>query len=350
MNKPKNILIARTDRIGDVVLTLPLCSIIKKHYPESRVSFLLRDYTSTLAKGNSFIDEIIILKEKNGKPLIFENIKLLKNKFDVCIIAYPTFRIALILFLSGIKIRIGTGYRWYSFLFNKKIYEHRKDAKYHELEYNVRLLKKIGIDEKVSPNNIHFGIVPSSESIEKVNILLESKNISVNKIIIIHPGSGGSSVDFPISKMKELTKKISDELDVEILITGSRNEKELCQTLVVSEKTKNFAGELNLSELIALIDKCKLLIANSTGPIHIAAALDKFVIGFYPNIITCSEERWGPYTNKKVIFKPNINCNSFQKENRETNCMNTIDVKDVFEAVKKILNSQQLDYYELSSE
>jgi len=342
MNKPKNILIARTDRIGDVVLTLPLCSIIKKYFPESRVSFLLRNYTSALAKNNSYIDEIIILKEKNGKALIFENIKLLKNKFDVCIIAYPTFRIALILFLSGIKIRIGTGYRWYSFLFNKKIYEHRKDAKYHELEYNVHLLRKIGIDEKVSPGNVQFGLTPSAESIQKVNELLELKNISNNKsVIILHPGSGGSSVDFPIFKMKELAKKISDELDAEIIITGSKNEKELCQTLVVSEKTKNFAGELNLSELIALIDKCKLLIANSTGPIHIAAALGKFVIGFYPDIVACSEKRWGPYTNKKIIFKPKISCLNFQKENKEINCMDTIDVNDVFEAVKKILYGKQ---------
>ena len=341
MNKPKNILIARTDRIGDVVLTLPLCSIIKKHFPESRISFLLRDYTSALAKNNPFIDEVIILKEKNGKALIWENIKLLKNKFDVCIIAYPTFKLALILFLSKIKIRIGTGYRWYSFLFNKKVYEHRKDAKHHELEYNVHLLKKIGIDENVNPNNIQFGLKPSIESIERVNELLKSKNISSQKsIIILHPGSGGSSLDFPINKMKELAQKISDELDVEILITGNKSEKELCQSLVVSEKTKNIAGKFNLSELIALIDKCKLLIANSTGPIHIAAALGKFVVGFYPNIVTCSEERWGPYTNKKIIFKPKINCYDSTKEN---NCMDTIEVEEVFEAVKKIINNYLQD-------
>ncbi|MEJ5351949.1 MAG: glycosyltransferase family 9 protein [Melioribacteraceae bacterium] len=337
MNKPKNILIVRTDRIGDVVLTLPLCSIIKKYFPKSKISFLLRDYTSALAKNNPFIDEVIILKEKKGKTLIWENIKLLKNKFDVCIIAYPTFRLALILFLSKIKIRIGTGYRWYSFLFNKKVYEHRKDAKYHELEYNVHLLKKIGIDENVNPLNIQFGLKPSIESTERVNELLKSKNIlSQKSIIILHPGSGGSSLDFPVNKMKELAKKISDELDVEILITGSKNEKELCQSLAVSKKTKNIAGEFNLSELIALIDKCKLLIANSTGPIHIAAALGKFVIGFYPNIVTCSEERWGPYTNKRIIFKPKINCYDSTKEN---NCMDTIEVEEVFEAVKKILNN-----------
>ncbi|MCX7798509.1 MAG: glycosyltransferase family 9 protein [Melioribacter sp.] len=337
MTEHKNILIVRTDRIGDVVLTLPLCSIIKKHYPNSKISFLLREYTSALAKNNPYIDEVLVIKEKNEKLLILENIKNLKGKFDICIVAYPTFRIALILLLAGIKIRIGTGYRWYSFLFNKRVYEHRKDAKYHELEYNIHLLEKIGIYENINIEKVEFGLKPDKENVEKVEKILNEKKISLHKnIIIIHPGSGGSSIDFPIYKMKELTKKISNELDVEIIITGNQNEKELCQKLIVSKNTKNFAGELELAQLIALISKCNLLIANSTGPIHIAAALGKFVIGFYPNLITCSEKRWGPYTNKKIIFTPNI-------KNQDTqNSMDSIDVNDVFNAVKKILsqNSQ----------
>ena len=164
MNLPKNILIVRTDRIGDVVLTLPVAPILKKYFPDSKVSFLLRNYTAPLAKNNISIDEVISVDEKNGKVQILSNVKKLKGKFDTCIVAYPTFRIALILFLSGIKIRIGTGYRWYSFLFNKKIYDHRKISEYHELEYNVRLLRAFGINEKITPDNVQFNLQPESES------------------------------------------------------------------------------------------------------------------------------------------------------------------------------------------
>ncbi len=342
MINPKNILIVRTDRIGDVVLTLPLCPIIKKYYPDAKISFLLHEYTKSLAQNNSYIDEIILLKEKNNKELIFENIKQLKNKFDVCIVARPTLRLAIILYLSGIRIRIGTGYRWYSFLFNEKVYEHRKDAKFHELEYNVHLLRKIGIDENVNYENITFNLIPDKESINRVEKLLFDKKIDTRKnIVIIHPGSGGSSIDYPIYKMKELTKKISDELDVEILITGSREEKELCNQLVIGSKTKNLAGELDLSELIALIDKCKILIANSTGPIHLAAALRKHVIGFYPTIPTCSEERWGPYTKKKIIFKPKNDSYRSNKKKNNFNFMETIDVNEVFQSIKKIIDNNQ---------
>lgn len=339
MSAPKNILIVRTDRIGDVVLSLPLASIIKKHFPSAKVTFLLRSYTAPLAANNTDIDEVIILNENDGKASIKENVNTLKNKFDVCVTAFPTFRIAWILFLSHIKTRIGSGYRWYSFLFNKKVYEHRKYAEHHELEFNVRLLKQIGIDENVNHGNVDFKLAPLPESIKVIEKDFSSLEIDAEKkIIIVHPGSGGSSVDLPFDKLKELVKKISEDRELEILITGSKSEAELCQQLVVNERTKNLAGKYELPELIALISKADLMIANSTGPVHIASALGKYVVGFYPHIVSCSEERWGPYTNKKIIFKPAVQNRQKNKEDyRRENLMRTINVDEVWESVKSIL-------------
>ncbi|MBI1936494.1 MAG: glycosyltransferase family 9 protein [Ignavibacteriales bacterium] len=339
MNTPKNILIVRTDRIGDVVLSLPLASIIKKHFPSAKVTFLLRNYTAPLAANNPDIDDVIILKENGGKSGIKENVNMLKNKFDICVTAFPTFRIALILFLSKIKTRVGSGYRWYSFLFNKKVYEHRKFAEHHELEFNVRLLKQIGIDENVNRGNVEFKLTPLPERIKVIEKDFKSLGIDEKKkIIIVHPGSGGSSVDLPSDMLKELIEKISSDPGLEILITGSNAEAELCQQLVVNGRTKNLAGKYELPELIALIDKADLMIANSTGPVHIAAALGKYVVGFYPHIVSCSEERWGPYTNKKNIFKPAVQSRQKNKEDyRRENLMRTINVDEVWESVKSIL-------------
>jgi len=343
MNPPKNILIVRTDRIGDVVLSLPLAQIIKKHFPDCKITFLIREYTRPLAEGNPNIDEVITLKEKNGKPSLAKNITMLKNKFDVCIFVYPTFPIALILFFSSIKTRIGTGYRWYSFLFNKKIYDHRKYGERHELEYNIRLLQLLEIDEQINFDNVTFGIAISKQSEEKISEVLKSIRVDNQKpIIIFHPGSGGSSFDLPLHKMKGIINSLKQE-PVKILITGNEAEKELCQSLVVNNSIINLAGQFNLSELIALINKCDLMIANSTGPIHIAAALGKYVIGFYPKIPSCSSKRWGPYTNKKIIFSPTIDCNNCTRQQCEKlNCMESIRVEEVVKAVKDILENSKM--------
>ena len=339
--EPRNILIVRTDRIGDVVLSLPLARIIKQHYPKAKVTFLVRAYTKALVENNHFIDEVIILKEKSTKILIAENVKQLKQKnFDTAIVVYPTFKIALITFLSGIKYRVGSGYRLYSFLFNKKVYEHRKDAVKHELEYNLSLLSQLGINHIGGTNNVSFDLDVNKSSLNKVESLLGSLGINEKeKFVIIHPGSGGSAVDLPIDKFIELVKMLSDT-KIKIVLTGSENEKEICNQLVLNELVFNLAGELNLEELIALISKCSLLIANSTGPIHIAAALDKYTFGFYPKVKVCSANRWGPYTEKKFIYEPEIECNNCTVEQcAELNCMNSINVAHVYNDIIKVLEN-----------
>jgi lipopolysaccharide heptosyltransferase II len=341
MITPKNLLIVRTDRIGDVVLSLPLAELVKRHFPECKVTYLLREYTKCIAQNHPFIDNILLLNEENGRVSIINNIKeLSKYNFDTCVIVYPTFQTVLITFLSRIKNRIGTGYRWYSFLLNNKIYEHRKYAEKHELEYNVGLLEAFGIDEKVNVDNIEFHLKVSEESKQKIDELLFQNNIDLQKpIIIIHPGSGGSAIDLPLNSFKELVEMILKNTDATIIITGLASEKELCNQLTFDNSIKNFAGILSLSDLIALIDNSSIVISNSTGPIHIAAAVKKRVIGFYPKILSCSAKRWGPYSNKAKIFVPEIDCSDCTREQCERlDCMSSIKMSKVFSEVKNLLN------------
>jgi lipopolysaccharide heptosyltransferase II len=346
MITPRNILIARTDRIGDVVLSLPLAGIVKKHFPDCRVSFLVRNYTKDLVENHPQIDEVILLEEKNGKVPIIKNVrKLRKKSFDTGVIVYPTLVTALIVFLSQIKIRIGSGYRWYSFLFNKRIFEHRKYAEKHELEFNVNLLKPLGIEEAITTDNVKFGLRINEKSLERVKNILNEQGVDLQKdIILVHPGSGGSSVDLPITKFTGLVKNLSSGNDVAIILTGSEDDIESCNSIAYDSKVTSLAGRFNLSELIALISLCDIFISNSTGPIHIAAALGKKAIGFYPKIPVNSKERWGPYTKNKVVFEPEIECSDCTREQCEKlDCMNSINVDNVKMEIEKFLERNKIE-------
>ena len=342
MNSPKNILIVRTDRIGDVVLSLPMAELVKKKYPDCRVAYFIRNYTRPLIDGNPFIDEVVIAEESDGEILLKKSLEIIKSKnFDTSVVVNPTLKISLIMFLAGIGNRIGTGYRWYSFLFNKKVYEHRKYAEKHELEYNVNLLNKIDIDFKDFSDEINFHLKVDDKSSEKINSILAEKGFKAgNKIVIIHPGSGGSSVDLPKEKLIELTRKLSDLKNVTTVITGSKSESKLCKEFEINQSVLNLSGQLDLSLLKALINKADLFISNSTGPMHIAAALGVHVIGFFPKILSCSQKRWGPYTEKKTIFIPTIDCSNCSREQCEKlNCMNSIDIGKVFDETKAVLKN-----------
>ena len=336
---PKNLLIVRTDRIGDVVLALPMAEIIKKYYPECKVTFLVKNYTESLVKNHPFIDEILVLKENNGKVNFYGNIKQIsENKFDYSIIVYPTFLISLIIFFSGIKQRIGTGYRWYSFLFNRRIFIHRQFAEKHELEFNIELLKQINIYESITRENISFNLQINPDSERFVDKIFSENEIDKNKpIIIVHPGSGGSAEDLPVGKFKELLNMLDSGLNAQIILTGSKSEFDLCEELKISHAIKNFAGQFDLAQLIALINNSDIFISNSTGPLHIAAALGKYVVGFYPKILACSAQRWGPYSKKSLVFVPEIHCENCTKQQCEKlHCMDSIDMKNVFVKINNL--------------
>jgi ADP-heptose:LPS heptosyltransferase len=304
------------------------------------VAFLVREYTKNIVSNHPYVDEVIVLKENNGDVSLSDNINLIKQRnFDNCIVVYPRFRISLIIYFSRIKNRIGTGYRWYSFLFNQKVYEHRKNAERHELEYNLNLLEKLGIKNSVAESDVDYNLKVDEISLQNViKILIDEKIDLQRPIIIFHPGSAGSSVDLPINKFAELVSKLDDD-NFQIILTGSKNEIELCQKIKSSNKVKNMAGRFNLDELTALISKSVMFISNSTGPIHIAAALGKYTIGFYPKIVSCSKERWGPYTNKKLVYEPQIDCKNCTREQCEKlNCMDSIDITIVYSDIKNVLN------------
>lgn len=334
----KNILVARTDRIGDVILTLPLIEAIKRNFPSSQVTMLVNSYTAQLVEANA---KLILYADGNGilKPF-FEILKELRQaNLDVAIIAYPRFRIALLLWLAGIPLRVGTGYRWYSFLFNKRVYEHRRTVEKHEAEYNVSLLSVLGCTEL---NEIKANIVITEK--EKDVALKVREEIGVPsdaKLIILHPGSGGSAYDWKLNKFAKLAKEL-EKRNYFVVVTGTQKEEKIIRDVVGNSgrNVRPFISNISLREFAAFVQTANLLVANSTGPLHLAAVVGTPVIGFYPPVPVMSPKRWGPLTEKKIIFVPDPQkFLTSRKDKLNPDCMDQIEVGEVVEAVDKLVKT-----------
>ncbi len=302
---------------------------------------MVRSYTKELVETHSDVAEVMLWDENKS---FLGYVKILKEKhFDLVILPYPRFNLALITFLSGIRIRVGTGYRWYSFLFNKKIYEHRKDAKRHEVEYNLNLLKTMGIELNGVPQ---FEFTINDEANKKIKDILSSDDIdSTTRFAVLHAGSGGSARDWKIEKFAELGDFLQMVEGLRVVLTGGKNETQLIALLESKMKTKplNYTGKFSLQELGALFQKASVFVSNSTGPLHIASILGTPVVGFYPPIIQCSPMRWGPYTTKKKIFTgDNQKCELCKGGVCQSNiCMDQITVGQVVMGIKELINEKK---------
>jgi ADP-heptose:LPS heptosyltransferase len=192
----KRFLIVRTDRIGDVILTLPMAKAVKKQFPDAYIVMLIRRYTTELVEDDQNVDKILFYDDSDRLVPFFQLVASMRaQQFDVVFHTHPRFRLALITWLARIPIRAGTGYRWYSFLFNRKIYEHRKDAKRHELEYNLNLLTTIGCT--VDPASVAPILEVKIQSIQKVRDILN--RIGALKIL------AGSVIDLHSFRIRQLS-------------------------------------------------------------------------------------------------------------------------------------------------
>jgi heptosyltransferase-3 len=333
----QHILVTRTDRIGDVILALPMIAALHKSYEKARISMLLREYTRDLAEGQDGLTDIVTCDRGGRRKPFFEMLEELRTaKFDAAFIAYPRFHIALLVWLAGIPIRFGTGYRWYSFLFNRKVYEHRKSVEKHEAEYNLSLIHAAGCALPARPQ-VRLAISAMENVVAGVRQSLGVTD--ADRLALLHPGSGGSARDWKPENFSRLAIILSQN-GFRVIITGGAGDRSLVEK--VSNDTGGiatpFVSTLGLRAFGAFIQSAKIFIANSTGPLHIAAAVGTPVIGFFPPVRVMSPKRWAPLTEKKVIFVPDPSrcprCRGGRCRGNE--CMEQIEVHAVAEAALKL--------------
>jgi heptosyltransferase-2 len=338
---PERILVIRTDRLGDVVLTLPVLSTLRRCFPDARLSVLLRRYTGEIVKGNPFVDEILWYDQESGLVPFREILSSLKSRrFDVAVLVRPDPRAALLLFLAGIPVRVGTGYRYYSLLMTHRAFEHRSEARYHELEYNLHLVEQLGCDIRAELASPRFGIVVSEETRSSLESVLSPLGVSRDRRIVVHPGSGGSAADWPVENFAALASRLADEGMGTILITGTQSEAAKAQAVADGcPAAANLSGRLSVPQLAALIQSSILFIGNSTGPLHLAVAVGTPVLGFYPSVPVMGKKRWGPYSAASEVLSPDPRECLRKSDHRagHCSCMETIQVRDAVRAAGAIL-------------
>lgn len=259
-----------------------------------------------------------------------------ENNYDLAIAVRPLFVIAIALFLAGVKYRLSTGYRWYSFLFNIRHFEHRKFSVKHELEYNLNLLDEL---ECKKIENVQPVIAVKPGMTEKIQIKLDKLGVDKKKkFIIVHPGSRGSAKTWKAKNFTELINLLVNDssFSLNIILTGTKLDELILNAIENGIKNRENVykiTDMNLEEFAALCKMCVLFISNSTGPIHIAAAVGTFCIGFYSPLTVESAVRWGPYTEKKKVFTPEIGVNG-----HENDVMDEIKPVDVYKFIMNYIS------------
>ncbi|NQU04683.1 MAG: glycosyltransferase family 9 protein [Calditrichaeota bacterium] len=328
-----DILVVRNDRLGDTILALPVIPALKERFPKSLLHFWTAPNVAPIIRCVQGIDSIIE-GDDQGSIDVFDQIKSLNIQTVFCL--RPTFSNAITLKKAGIPVRIGTGRRLYSPLFTHRVNITRKHSDRHEADLNLDMLAACEIDNE---SKFHEILIPDDATLA-VEELLSQHDVSIDKrLVVIHPGSGGSAADWHPKYFKELADKLSGSHNVCIAVTGSDAEMQTCEQ-VAHDKHINLYGKTELLMLSALLRKAVLVISNSTGPLHLAVALGRRVLGLYPPLKGCLPERWGPYGHPDWALMPDLPLCEKCKPGSFSSCfcMEQLTPDFVYEHAMKALN------------
>ena len=299
----KRILVARTDKIGDLVLSIPSFFMLKKMYPNAELIVLVRGYNADIVRNLSYIDRFIKIDGFTKDELLE---KIAYFKADVFIALYNDSYIASLAKASKAKIKIGPISKLSSFFtYNKGIRQQRSKSIKNEAEYNLDLVAKLDKERYDEIFELNTKIELSEENRNVANLYFSENNIN-GKVLVVNPFMGGSAKNITDEQYINILKKVKQETpNLNIIITCHISDEERAEKLRLALAQENifvFANGASILNTAAIIERANVYFGGSTGPTHIAGALGKKIVAIYPNKKTQSPTRWGIYGNNDVRY------------------------------------------------
>jgi len=288
------ILLSRTDSIGDVILTLPMAGVLKANFPDCQILFLGRTYTKSIIELSEHVDGFVNYDEilKRDSKAQIEFIKDLN--LDIFIHVFPVKEIAKLAKAAGVPRRAGTRNRlWHWLTCSDLIKLSRKNSELHESQLNMKLLSFLSIE-----TNIDLKVIQECYGFSRVKPL--GNELFVNLLdkqrtkVILHPKSKGSAKEWGLANFSKLIQQLPKD-KFQIFISGTKEDGVQLENFIKENPSAiDITGKLSLDEFISFINLCDVLVAASTGPLHIAAALGKKAIGLYSPKRPIHPGRWAP--------------------------------------------------------
>lgn len=329
----------RNDALGDTLLTLPVATALKRYDPAVEVELICDPAFKGLMQSHPDLDAV--LPDEGGPARRFAR-RLRQRRYDAVLVLRPAPRNAWAVFRARIPLRAGTAYRFYGPLFNVRWYGHRKNNRRHEVEYNIELLERL-LGQDTGHPQYYLPPPPSAE--EDARGLLRGAGVRGDRpLAALHPGSRGSALAWPVEHYAELAAMLRRE-EVQVVITGVEEESDLTARVSrAAPGSVDLTGQTTLEQLAWIYKMCDTMVANSTGTLHLAAAVGTKVLGLYPAAEVNSPKRWGPYGPGHKVFRgPVDNCPECVGEECPVyNCLEMVQPEEVLRVALGIIAQSPL--------
>lgn len=318
------------DRLGDLVCSLPMDQHPELQKKSSSVEWLISKGLETVMECAVPPRSFWSMGLKFSLSEFWNLVQKLKAAhFTHIVLFYAPWWVAMACWVADIPHRYSPRSRWFQILFfNHTLKQKRSLSEKHEADYNWDLLhwsltgeqnqnQKLNQSQKQVQSQNH-SLDPDLASVSKNSAATKVPFLSLKseaplpsslpaEFIVIHPGMGGSALNWPTSSYLELVQKLL-ALGKKVVITGTPGDQvwlaPLEQPLRSQPGVFWMVGQLDLKTLIAVLAHSTATVAPSTGVLHLAASTGTQTIGIYSPVQVQTPIRWGPRGKKAIALTP----------------------------------------------
>jgi heptosyltransferase-2 len=328
------ILIAQTAFLGDVVLSTPLMQAIRDRWPRAYVAAMVRPPAVSLLEGLPFLDAVLV-DHPQDQPKTARWTHILRalrgQRFDLAVSPSRSLRVGLLLLAAGIRRRVG-----YRLGLNRWLYtdivERRADL--HIVERERELLRPFGGMFCEYP----LAVAQATSLAPDLERVLGQP---AARRVAIAPGSTWATKRWSPEGYAWVASQLAVQ-GVQVYLIGSGRESPVVDEVARGARAAvNLCGRTTLPELAAILGRCDLIIANDSGPAHIAGAVGTPVVVIYG--ASTLSLGYGPRDPRSRVVEVPLDCRPCGKHNADRcplghfRCMRDITPGRVLEAAREVL-------------
>lgn len=335
------ILVIRNDKLGDFTLALPSFALLKASLPDCQLTALVPAYTRDIAELCPAIDQVLLdpghQADRTQHAALLHHIR--EQGFDAALTLYSTIRIGMLLWRSGIQQRFAPATKLAQIFYNHRLRQRRSQSRKPEYQYNLDLarllLEQFAIPPASTPTPPYLQLDPACVAETRQQCLRQYLLDERTLLVFLHPGHGGSANNLSAAHYAALANKIRCKRPLTFIISAGPGESQQARDVmrnITQHGAHLYESTAGLSRFVQHIAIADLFIGGSTGPLHVAGALNRPTCGFYPNRRSATPLRWQTLNSddRRLAFSPPL---SAQAED-----MSQINLEVAADAISAMLN------------
>jgi heptosyltransferase-2 len=329
--KIRRIMVRSTNWVGDAVMITPALGALRATFPDAEIVVVAKPVVAPLFDPHPYCDRVLVF-DKQGKDrgisgLIRFGAALRRERFDLAILFQKAIEAAILAKLARIPQRVGYRTDGRRLLLTHSLPFTAEIRTQHHVRHYLNLLASFGI---VGGEDRLCLLVTPEEADWAKTLMGDGSWLAIN------PGAAyGSAKRWIPERFAEVADSLAKEYGFRVVLTGGPGEREIGRDIEQAMQCRplNLIGGTSVRQMMAVLSRCRLVVTNDSGPMHVAAAFGIPIVAIFgPTDHTTTH----PYSEAYRVVRRECPCAPCLQRQCSTDhrCMEEVTAEDVVSAAK----------------